>query len=111
VTAVTSLPSLKYALAAAAAPQQNATTTTTTNTATMPQASETMMTEDTIRAKISQLKSEHPVLAAVFDKVQSMNAAQTLRALIGTRILEGILEAHGMNMLRFENFTMNPTLP
>jgi hypothetical protein len=113
----TMLPSFKYALAAAAAPQQNATATTTpltTNTTTTvtPQTDETMMmTEDMIRAKISQLKSEHPVLAAVFDKVQSMDAAQTLRALIGTRILERILEAHGMNMLRFENFTMNPTLP
>ena len=109
----TTVASFKYALAATT--QQNSTTTpttTTNNTTTMPQTDETMlMTEDMIRAKISQFKSEHPILAAVFDKVQSMDAAQTLRALIGTRILERILEAHGMNMLRFENFTMNPTLP
>lgn len=44
-------------------------------------------------------KAEHPEFAAVLEKVQSMNATETLRALIGTHVLERILEAHAMNIL------------
>jgi hypothetical protein len=67
------------------------------NTA-MPQTEE-RMTEGMIKAKLDQWKAEHPEFVPVLEKVQSMNATQTLRALVGTHVLERILEAHAMNIL------------
>ncbi len=93
------LPFLKYEVAA----QQNATTTTTSQT-------DETMTEDMIKAKVDQLKSKYPLLAAMLSKIQSMDSAQTLKALVGLHIVERLLEAHAVHTLLFENFTMNPTL-
>jgi hypothetical protein len=75
---------LKYAAA-----QQNAT---------MPQTEETM-TEAMIKAKVDQFKLEHLELTAVLDKVQSMNATQTLKPIVGIHVLERILDAHARNIL------------
>ena len=61
---------------------------------TMPQTTEDTITADMIASKIDQYRSEHPAFAAVLDKVQSMDAAQTLKAIIGTHALERILDAH-----------------
>jgi hypothetical protein len=66
--------------------------------ATMPQTEE-RMTEALIKAKLAQWKAEHPEFATVLEKVQSMNATETLRALIGIHLLERILEAHATNIL------------
>ena len=60
---------------------------------TMPQTKYTI-TADKIATKIDQFKSEHPAFAAVLDKVQSMDAAQTLKAIIATHALERMLDAH-----------------
>jgi phosphosulfolactate phosphohydrolase-like enzyme len=61
--------------------------------AAMPQTEDTI-TAGMIASKIDQFKSEHPAFAAVLDKVQSMDAAQTLKAIIGTHALERMLDAH-----------------
>ena len=61
---------------------------------TMPQTTEDTIIAGMIASKVDQFKSEHPAFAAVLDKVQSMDAAQTLKAIIGTHALERILDAH-----------------
>ncbi|MGA9154031.1 MAG: hypothetical protein WBZ36_25910 [Candidatus Nitrosopolaris sp.] len=73
---------LKYAAA------QNATSSQTEET----------MTESMIKAKIAQLKAEHPVFAAVLDTVRSMNATETLKAILAVHALERILDAHALNL-------------
>src|SRR5215467_4184029 len=54
------------------------------------------MTQSMIKARIAQLKAEHPVFAGILNNVQSMNATQTLAAIIGLHALERILDAHAM---------------
>ncbi len=66
--------------------------------ANMPQ-SEEMMTEDMIKAKIAQFKSEHPQLGTLLDKLQSMDMAQTLKTIIAIHPLERLLDAHARNLL------------
>ena len=61
---------------------------------TMPQTTEDSIIAGLIASKVDQLKSEHPAFAAVLDKVQSMDAAQTLKAIIGTHALERMLDTH-----------------
>src|SRR5215831_1402387 len=70
---------LRYAAA------QNATSQTDEN-----------MTQSMVKARIAQLKAEHPVFAGILNNVQSMNATQTLGAIIGLHALERILDAHAM---------------
>jgi ABC-type phosphate/phosphonate transport system permease subunit len=79
---VATLP-LKYAAA------QNATSS----------QSDESMTESMIKAKIAQLKAEHPVLAGILNNVRSLNATQTLGAIVGIHALERILDAHAINIL------------
>ncbi|MFZ0222648.1 MAG: hypothetical protein WAM42_13275, partial [Candidatus Nitrosopolaris sp.] len=59
---------------------------------------EETMTESMIKAKIAQLKAEHPVFAAVLDTVRSMNATETLKAILAVHALERILDAHALNL-------------
>jgi hypothetical protein len=57
------------------------------------------MTQSMIKDRIAQLKAEHPVLTSILNNVQSMNATQTLGAIIGLHGLEKILDAHALNIL------------
>jgi len=57
------------------------------------------MTENMIKDRIAELKAEHPVLTSILNNVQSMNATQTLGAIIGLHGLERILDAHALNIL------------
>jgi len=82
LTTVATVP-LKYAAA------QNATSSQT----------DEGMAENMIKARIDQLKAEHPVLTGILNNVQSMNATETLGAIIGIHALERILDAHAMNIL------------
>ncbi|MGB6533904.1 MAG: hypothetical protein WBF33_37965 [Candidatus Nitrosopolaris sp.] len=79
---------LKYA-AAQNATSQNATSSQTEET----------MTESMIKAKVAQLMAEHPVFAAVLKHVQSMNAVETLKAILAVHAFERILDAHALNLL------------
>jgi hypothetical protein len=54
------------------------------------------MTQSIIKARISQLMAEHPVFTGILKNVQSMNATETLGAIIGLHALERILDAHAM---------------
>ena len=58
-----------------------------------------MVTRDMIKAKIDLMRSEHPELAAVLDKVQSLDVPQTLKTLIGALELQDVLIAHGKILL------------
>jgi hypothetical protein len=60
---------------------------------------EEMMTGAMIKAKVAQLKSEHPLFAAVLEHVQSLNAVETLKAILAVHALERILDAHALNLL------------
>jgi hypothetical protein len=70
----------------------------TSQNATSSQTGE-RMTENMIKARIAQLKAEHPLLASILNTVHSMNATQTLEAIIGVHALERILDAHALNIV------------
>jgi hypothetical protein len=73
---------------------QNATSQNVTNS----QTSESM-TENMIKDRIAHLKAEHPILAGILNKIHSMNATQTLEAIIGVHALERVLDAHALNIV------------
>jgi hypothetical protein len=79
LTTVATVP-LRYAAA------QNATSQT-----------DESMTENMIKARIAQLKAEHPVFTGILNNVQSMNATETLAAIVGLHALERILDAHALS--------------
>ena len=54
------------------------------------------MTQSMIKARIAQLMAEHPVFTGILKNVRSMNATETLGAIIGLHALERILDAHAM---------------
>jgi hypothetical protein len=87
LTTIATVP-LRYA-AAQNATSQNATSSQTDGS----------MTENMIKARIAQLKAEHPVFTGILNNVQSMNATDTLRAIVGLHALERILDAHAMNIV------------
>jgi uncharacterized protein YjgD (DUF1641 family) len=72
---------------------------------TMPQTDHTM-TAAMIKIKIDKFRSEHPLFAAVLDKVTSMDASQTLKAIIGSHALERILDSHAQNILQNQTGSM-----
>jgi hypothetical protein len=46
-----------------------------------------------------ELKAEHPLFVTVLEAVQSMNATETLKAILAVHALERILDAHALNLL------------
>jgi uncharacterized membrane protein len=72
---------------------------------TLPQTDHTM-TADMIKIKIDKFRSIHPVFAAVLDKVTSMDASQTLKAIVGSHVLERILDSHAQNILQNQTGSM-----
>jgi hypothetical protein len=79
---------LRYAAA------QNATSSQTDES-----MKENMIKYLQIFSVIAQLKAEHPVLAGILNNIHSMNATQTLAAIIGLNALERILDAHALNIV------------
>ena len=67
------------------------------------------MTENMIKGRIAQLKAEHPVLSGILNNVHSMNATQTLAAIIGVHALERILDPHAINILLHKVAAMRKT--
>jgi Na+-translocating ferredoxin:NAD+ oxidoreductase RnfG subunit len=51
------------------------------------------------KAVITQLRSNHPMLAAIADKVQTMDAKETLKNLIGVEILSDLLTLHAKGLI------------
>ena len=58
-----------------------------------------LMTKELIKAKIDQMRSEHPELAGVLDKVNTLDTARSLKTLIGALELQDVLIAHGKILL------------
>lgn len=47
-----------------------------------------------IAIKVAQIRSNHPLLAAIADKIQTMDIKDTLRYLVGVDIVTNLLKAH-----------------
>ncbi|HEY7573277.1 MAG TPA: hypothetical protein VH796_18100 [Nitrososphaeraceae archaeon] len=47
-----------------------------------------------IAMKVVQIRSSHPLLAAIADKIQTMDIKDTLRYLLGVEIVTNLLKAH-----------------
>jgi hypothetical protein len=92
LTTVATVP-LRYAAA------QNATFQNATTSQTDESMKENMIKYLQIFSVIAQLKAEHPVLASILNTIHSMNATQTLAAIIGLNALERILDAHALNIV------------
>ena len=52
-----------------------------------------------IAMKITQIRSNHPILAAVADKIQTMDAKETLKNLLGVEILGDLLKLHAKGLI------------
>jgi|SRR6476660_2453347 len=69
---------------------------------TMP-ANLTKMTRVVIPIDITQLRdqirSNHPLLAAISDKIQTMDAKDTLKYTIGVDIVTNMLKSHAMQLI------------
>jgi hypothetical protein len=59
----------------------------------------TKIAKAVIAMKITQLRSNHPMLAAIADKVQTMDAKETLKNLIGVEILSDLLTLHAKGLI------------
>ena len=62
-------------------------------------ANQTKVAKALISIKISQIRSNHPVLAAIADKIQTMDAKETLRNLVGVEILSDLLKLHAKGLI------------
>ena len=62
-------------------------------------ANQTKVAKALISIKISQIRSNHPVLAAIADKIQTMNVKETLRNLVGVEILSDLLKLHAKGLI------------
>ena len=62
-------------------------------------ANQTKVAKALIAIKITQIRSNHPVLAAIADKIQTMDAKETLRNLVGVEILSDLLKLHAKGLI------------
>jgi hypothetical protein len=60
---------------------------------------QTKIAKALIALKITQIRSNHPVLAAIADKIQTMDAKETLRNLVGVEILSDLLKLHAKGLI------------
>ena len=60
---------------------------------------QTKIAKALIALKITQIRSNHPVLAAVADKIQTMDAKETLKNLLGVEILGDLLKLHAKGLI------------
>src|SRR6476619_3086723 len=74
----------------------------TSQNQTMP-GNQTKMTRVVIPIDITQLRdqirSNHPLLAAISDKIQTMDAKDTLKYTIGVDIVTNMLKSHAMQLI------------
>ena len=56
-----------------------------------------------------QIRSQHPLLAAIADKVQTLDAKDTLKYTIGVDIVSDMLKAHAGQLLLLGNLISNQT--
>jgi hypothetical protein len=57
-------------------------------------ANQTKIIKALIAIKVAQVRSSHPLLAAIADKIQTMDIKDTLKYLIGVEIVTNLLKAH-----------------
>jgi len=57
-----------------------------------------------------QVRSQHPLLAAIADKIQTMDAKDTLKYTIGVDIVANMLKAHGMQLIMNQTAGNQPML-
>jgi hypothetical protein len=60
---------------------------------------QTKVAKALIAIKITQIRSNHPVLAAIADKIQTMDAKETLKNLLGVEILSDLLRLHAKGLI------------
>lgn len=60
---------------------------------------QTKIAKALIALKITQIRSNHPVLAAIADKIQTMDAKETLKNLLGVEILSDLLKLHAKGLI------------
>ena len=61
---------------------------------------QTKMIKALIAIKVAQIRSSHPLLAAIADKIQTMDIKDTLRYLLGVEIVTNLLKAHANELTR-----------
>ena len=61
---------------------------------------QTKVAKALIALKITQIRSNHPVLAAIADKIQTMDAKETLKNLLGVEILGDLLKLHAKGLIK-----------
>jgi len=64
-----------------------------------------LITDEIIEEKITQLKSIHPKLATVAEKIHNMDLKETVNTLIAADALEALLKIHVIREARGNSFT------
>ncbi|HXT85149.1 MAG TPA: hypothetical protein VN704_12610 [Verrucomicrobiae bacterium] len=64
-----------------------------------------LITDEIIEEKITQLKSIHPKLATVAEKIHNMDLKETVNTLIAADALETLLKIHVIREARGNSFT------
>lgn len=62
-------------------------------------ANQTKMIKALIAIKVAQIRSSHPLLAAIDDKIQTMDIKDTLKYLIGVEIVTNLFKAHANELI------------
>ena len=58
-----------------------------------------------------QIRSQHPLLAAIADKIQTMDAKDTLRYTIGVDIVANLLKLHARQLMMNQTAAGNQIMP
>jgi hypothetical protein len=65
----------------------------------MPMENKTMMTPEILQQKITEMKTKHPMLADMLDKIQTMTLEETVKNIIGVMGLQHLLMTHAKNLV------------
>ena len=57
------------------------------------------MTEDQIRAKITDFKAKHPKFAAIVEGISNLDLKETVKGYLGAEVLQKLLAYHSKNLV------------
>lgn len=60
---------------------------------------EDYMTEEEIKAKVSEIKTKHPKFATIVQEISGLDLKQTVKGYIAAEILQRLLKIHGRNLV------------
>ena len=63
------------------------------------QQAEETMTEEQIKAKITEFKTKHPKFAAVVEGISNLDLKETVKGYLGAEVLQKLFKYHAKNLV------------